>query len=430
MMKRVIVLSFFLPLLLVTACYKSNTVSFTADQILEHKVQTMMESYWQDYLTEHDLQEGGLLFHAQHGTMTVFTKSNLSDDISKHSLFRAASIAKTFTASAIMILQQNNDLSIDHFITANMPGRTDPYVPDTPEFALPYKEEITIRQLLEHSAGVFDLTNFDIPDTVPAPYAGQNWIQYMMDQNPAHYFTVEEIFAVLSEYQLSFNEPGDEYNYSNTGYMLLGKIIERVSGMSYEQFIQKKFLIPNSLNSIGFPLDPEHTLPSPYIPCYVYWDSQVIDADVYNMSFETAQGNLVANSADLLTWLMKWQKGRTGLSMDTVLQMRQSSFPDQSYGLGTDFYPGFGYGHTGALAGYVTIMLYDPATDFGFVMLSNMWNINSMESFNQQAYTMFDIAAKAKQLITESREGSDQRSTDDKGAIVYEIKDSARTHTR
>ena len=68
--------------------------------------------------------------------------------------------------------------------------------------------------------------------------------------------------------------------------------------------------------------------------------------------------------------------------------------------MGTSYSPGFGYGHTGAIAGYISLMFYDPITEYGFVLLCNVWNLRDWDTIDLEAYKLFDIAAKAKTMIT------------------------------
>lgn len=386
------------------ACEKSSDQTKPDDDINHLMVQALIDSLWQDYQDENEIQEGGLLFCAQKGEQRYYAQTNLPDEVDKYSFFRAASITKTFTAASIMLLKEKNKLDINATITSNIPGSSEAYIPDTEDFAIPYKEQITIAQLLEHSAGVWDPINCDIPDSIQAPYAGQNWIDYIMTQDAAHHFTTSEIIGVVAEHGLSFNSPGSEYHYSNTGYMLLGEIIERVSGKDYRQFIRDEILEPNALSSMDFPTDALHLLPEPKIPCYVYFEGELLDFNQYNMSMEKAQGNLVTNADDLLTWLVKWQKGTAGIGTSSIQDMRQPSALNPGYGYGTEIIEGLGYGHTGALAGFLSFMFYDPTQDTGFVLLCNMWNMNDEESFNELAYLLFDIAAQAKALIADEEE--------------------------
>jgi D-alanyl-D-alanine carboxypeptidase len=83
--------------------------------------------------------------------------------------FGAASSTKSFTAAGILKLHQQGKLNIDDLITANIPGTNQPYIPNTSGYAIPNKNRITIRLLLQHRAGVFDVTNDEIPDTTNAP---------------------------------------------------------------------------------------------------------------------------------------------------------------------------------------------------------------------------------------------------------------------
>lgn len=368
-------------------------------EILQASVQALLDSLWQNYRTETGLDLGGILFQAQHGETQLFCKTNLPSDVTHNSFFRAASVTKTFTASAIMLLNQRNKLNIDDLITGQIPGRDIPYLPDNDNYDIPFKDQITIRSLLEHRAGVFDPTNYDIPDSVAAEYAGMNWVSYIQDIDEDHYFTIDEVIAVIAKHHLYQNEPDVQFSYSNTGYMLLGKIVERVSGKSLEEFFIDELCNPNGLFGTSFPLNTQHLLPQPKIDGWIYLGDESFIAEPCNMSFEKAQGNLVTTSNDLLSWLLKWQKGQAGLNLDTVLAMRQSSEPGHFYGLGTYYIDGLGYGHDGALAGYLTLMFYDPSCDYGFVILCNVWSYRSEEQFFSQMRAVYDIAKRIKALI-------------------------------
>ena len=181
--------------------------------------------------------------------------------------FRIASNTKTFTAAAIMLLHQRGLLRIDDVLTANIPGTTTPYVPDTASYAIPYKGSITIRQLLGHRAGVYDVTNEDMPVDAPCPYAGKSYVQ---TQDMSRQFTFDELVGVDAMCNASYWPPSDDrYRYSNTGYSLLGKVIERVSGLSYSDFVVRNLLVPNRLTETSSPsLHTETTLPAPFAVGY------------------------------------------------------------------------------------------------------------------------------------------------------------------
>ncbi len=162
--------------------------------------------------------------------------------------FRIGSITKQFTAMAILILQERGKLHVTDHICL--------YIPACPQDWQP----ITIAQLLTHSSGIPDYTNF--PGFVPT------WTQ------PT---TPEELISRFKNMPLEF-APGSRFSYSNSGFILLGYIIERVSGESYATFLQGNIFAPLKMNNTGydvaFPALPQHATgyyrgyikPDPYDP--------------------------------------------------------------------------------------------------------------------------------------------------------------------
>ena len=177
-----------------------------------------------------------------------FISTGMGQDMTNAHHFRTASCTKTFTAAAIMLLHQRGKLNIEDKITDSIPGTNTPYVPTTADFNIPNKDQITIRMLLMHRAGVFDVTNDELPDSVPAPYGRKDYPDVVLEQDPNHQFTLDELIGVDAAYRLSYPfAPGSDYHYSNTGYSILGKIIERVSGKTYGDFVKTELMVPNGL---------------------------------------------------------------------------------------------------------------------------------------------------------------------------------------
>ncbi|HEY0109379.1 MAG TPA: serine hydrolase, partial [Fibrella sp.] len=153
--------------------------------------------------------------------------------------FRFASNTKHFTATAILNMHEDGWLNYKAHITDFMPGTNMSYVPNTPDWDFPNKKDITIEQLLQHRAGVYDV------DTHPVPgFNGLSFTQGTQLADPTHQFTTEEMIHQLIVNQLFYGVPGAVYNYSYTGYAILGKIIERVysaksgSAKSYSNYMQ------------------------------------------------------------------------------------------------------------------------------------------------------------------------------------------------
>lgn len=137
-----------------------------------------------------------------------------------HTKFKIASITKTITALAILILAKENKITLTDCLSQ--------YISDYPS-----GDKITLYQLLTHSAGIPDILQLDDNDL----------IKYLPH-------TLNEIIEKIKNYPLDFN-PGDKFNYSNTGYTILAYIIEKVSNLTYEQFIQDKIFNPLNMNSTG-----------------------------------------------------------------------------------------------------------------------------------------------------------------------------------
>ena len=89
-----------------------------------------------------------------------------------------------------MLLHQEGKLDISHYITGNIPGKNKCYIPDTPDYDIPYKDQITIWQLLCHRAGVYDIVNY--------PVNGEMYVEKILEEDPGHTFTPGETSHVLS----------------------------------------------------------------------------------------------------------------------------------------------------------------------------------------------------------------------------------------
>lgn len=367
------------------------------------KLSEILETEWQAYKSDKENFSGGLAMQILSPKGDYFISTGLGDNVTNIYHFRIASVTKTFTAAGIMLLNQRWALNIDDKIIDNIPGKNIPYVPDAPEYDIPYKKDITIRMLLMHRAGIFDISNNEIPDneySTNEPYVGQNYLDYMKEKDNNHTFTFDELVNVNARNHLSFFKPGTAYHYSDTGYSMLGKIIEGVSGKSYTDFIKDELLIPNSLLNTSLPWDgSDQTLPEPFIKGYVWMNGDSEEVTKSNMSPHVAEGNMITTPKDLAIWCRKLFRGEAGLTKETVEMMKSGLKKDDgtesTYGLGIGYSPGIGYGHAGAHEGYLTLMNYDPQTDTAYVMFTNMWNCqNNLDSIMAEIKTMMQIADK------------------------------------
>lgn len=206
------------------------------------------------------------------------------DSLTVNSQFRLASVSKQFTAMAIMILNEQGKLRYDQDIRE--------FIPE-----MPY-EGITIRHLLHHTSG--------LPDYVRM--MDETWKTNLKYDDPARYISGnEDVVQLLAEKKapLAF-KPGDRWEYSNTGYDLLGTIVARASGMSFAEFAQQHIFQPAGMaHSVMYDFIPG---PDPAMPDRAYgfqlgWDRRTMTAaDDHYLNKAMGEDGVYSTVGDLLKW--------------------------------------------------------------------------------------------------------------------------------
>ncbi|NTW86415.1 MAG: beta-lactamase family protein [Holophagaceae bacterium] len=356
-------------------------------------LQASVASNWQSYKQDHGLPGGGLAIYLETPRGNYFASAGMPAGVTPNHHFRMASNTKTFTAAAILLLAQQGRLRLDDTIVSTIPGQATPYVPDTAQYAIPFKAAITIRQLLSHTAGVFDITNEVVPLTCPVPYAGQCYPLYVLATDPNHAFSPAELVGVNATNQLSYFVPGADFRYSNTGYSVLATILERVSGLPYDQFLLQNLITPNGLGATSVPMLPtDRTLPEPFTPGYLWAHGLLRDVTNDNMSMNIAEGNIISTPVDLARWVKRLVRAEAGPNAVSVqAMMATTSQSKQSYGLGLVNAGSLGYGHTGAHNGYLSLMVYDASMDVTLVLYFNVWDDANLAT---DQFTLMVKAAK------------------------------------
>ena len=340
-------------------------------KLLQHAIDTT----WQHFTSTLPNFKGGLGIYIVCPRGNYFVSSGLEQGASAGSHFRAASITKSFTATAIMLLDQQGKLNIEDLVTKLIPGTNTPYLPDDANYKIPYKSQITIRQLLEHRANIFDQVNSVIPDTVKAWYAGKTYYwSIITTKDRYHQFTLDELHQLISKHQLTYGPPGIVHHYSNNGYTLLAKIIERVSGKSYSDFVRDEIILKNHLTETTLPyLGTDTAMSAPFLRGYYYNSGLTLDFTMFNMSWGIAEGNLVTTFKDLASFYKSLLTGKAGINTQQVGRMTACLPSNESYGLGIEFKEGLGYGHTGSHFGYLTVAFFDPVKDVMVISESTLY---------------------------------------------------------
>jgi CubicO group peptidase (beta-lactamase class C family) len=183
--------------------------------------------------------------------------------------FRLGSMTKQFTAAAIMQLQEQGKLNVEDSI--------DTYIPDYPN-----GDRITLHHLLTHTSGIPNLTDF--PEhrktiMIPSP--------------------VEKTILRFKDKSLEFT-PGEQFKYSNSGYLLLGYVIEKVSGKTYEDYLEENIFHPLNMENSGY--DHHSTILKNRATGYHLTKDGLIHAPYVAMSMPHAGGALYSTVEDLFLW--------------------------------------------------------------------------------------------------------------------------------
>ncbi|HMG15287.1 MAG TPA: serine hydrolase domain-containing protein, partial [Saprospiraceae bacterium] len=185
--------------------------------------------------------------------------------------FRLASVSKQFTAMLIVQLASENKIKLDAPISSYLP-----------EYSKKTGDIINIHHLLTHSSGIPDYTSF--PD----------FRERMGDS-----YTPEEIVKLFADSTLEFT-PGEKFQYSNSGYILLGYIIEKITGKPYEQVLQEKIFSPLKMSNSGYYQNSEVIKSKAY--GYDKSGNTYQNASYIDMSFPFSAGGIYSTVEDLYLW--------------------------------------------------------------------------------------------------------------------------------
>lgn len=386
--------------IILSACKKNEDDIQPDNNALSEKIQTLANQKYADYLEEYPGFPGGLAIQVIYGNETGFGHKGFDDNFSEASHFRGQSTTKTFTAAGIVLLYQKGLLHFDSTVNAMIPGKEIPYLPDSEEYAIPFKDQITIWQLLNHTAGVYDLVNQ--PD-------GALFLDSIFSQNPEFTVTIDLMTSYISEHQKYAFEPGEDWSYSNSGYQLLAKIIERVSGKTYQQFLEDEFIHPLGLNETSFPdKGSEQSIPDPFVESWVWLSGESINLTSQNMSANVGEGNIITSPRDLSKFYKFLLSGEAGIHMAYVTNYMMACVPisqinSTGYGMGLFHYKNLGYGHGGDGAGISVKCYSDPVSNLTIFVLTNCWNFSNgpddMGPLQKQNLFLHELMYETRKLV-------------------------------
>jgi CubicO group peptidase (beta-lactamase class C family) len=254
--------------------------------------------------------------------------------------FRLGSVTKQFTAASILLLEERGKLKVEDPVKK--------YLPDAPAAW----DKMTIFNVLTHTAGIPNFTAFpEYPKL--EPFA----------------ITPEKLVALFRDKPLDF-EPGEKMSYSNSGYVLLGYLIERISGESYEKFVQENIFTPMGMKDSGY--DSNSAVIARRAAGYTPSPNGLVNAGFIHMSVPFAAGALYSTTEDLL----RWEQGLFGGKLLSAASLQKMTTPfknDYAFGLQVHTVNRHKViDHNGGIEGFSTMLAYYPEDKLTLVALANM----------------------------------------------------------
>ncbi|WP_037888719.1 serine hydrolase [Streptomyces sp. NRRL S-87] len=281
----------------------------------------------------------------------------------RHARFRVGSITKTFSSVVLLQLVGEGKVKLDDPVNTYVPG----LLPD---------DRITVRHLLTHRSGLSDYTNAMFANTVPGFEAVRNRV-----------FTYQELVD-LSLAEPRTTQPGAAYSYSNTNFVVVGMIIEKVTGRPVAKEYERRIIKPLGLSNTSY-VHPDTAIKGRHVNGYLHPDEEgapLVDSTEQTVSWAQSAGAMISTEADLSTFMSSLLKGRL-LSADLLDAMTTVTPTDATntrfYGLGLRRYNlSCGtqvFGHTGTVQGFYS---YAFTTRDGERSLSAMANTSNRGAAN------------------------------------------------
>lgn len=275
--------------------------------------------------------------------------------VTADTVFEIASVTKLFTTQAVLRLAQDKRLGLED--TLGM------YLKDLPETW----QRVTLQQCLTHQSGISGYTDVEA-----------YWKVTRVDKSH------EDVLALVRDLPLKF-EPGSRYSYDNTGFYLLGMVIEAVSGQSYAEFLKQ---------TIFDPLGMTHTTANDYAQIiahraqgYLYQSNGLLNKPFYSTSNTFSAGLLLSNIQDMLRW-------KESLFDESVLNAEyrrlwwtphpsaEANERKEGFTLGLGWFRldtphGMFYGHSGGIPGFASTFLYFPDYELTGIVLCSAGRVGA-----------------------------------------------------
>jgi CubicO group peptidase (beta-lactamase class C family) len=309
-------------------------------------------------------KKGQVIYKKAFGSANMELNTPLQPDM----VFRIGSITKQFTAVAILQLAEQGRLTLQDSIQR--------YIKDFPSKGY----TITIEHLLTHTSGIRDYADADT-------------------QNPfieREDFTPVRLISYFKDWPLEF-APGSKYSYSNSNYVLLGYIIQLVSGENYHKYLKEHILTPAGLGHTGYA--EERTIVPGRVQGYMRNRSFFENTEYQTLSMGFGCGDLLSNTADLYRW-------NSQVVSNSLISKSSVDKAFSPYKLTDGTFTQYGYGwfidtlyghrcihHEGQVSGFIALEKYFPAEDIYVAVLTNVKSSEDKTDFSDRRFRLFSQIA-------------------------------------
>ena len=291
-------------------------------------------------------RDGEILFTRGYGKVDV----EMGVAAGPETVYRIGSITKQFTAAIIMRFVEAGKIALDDAVTK--------YLPEYPAQG----HQVTVRHLLNHTSGMGS-GSYDTPDERKAARRRSR-----LD------LSNDELLELFAKAPFE-SEPGEDFEYSNKNYMLLGMIVSKITGMPYAEYIERKLLQPLGLDHSLY-CDVRRVIPN-RAEGYGYNDSELVNAPFISMQTPGAAGAICSTVGDLLRWTHLLHGGKV-ISPASLRQMRaptvEATGGTASYGFGLrlgelEDHPMIYHG--GSISGFQSVLAFYPEDGLSIAVLMN-----------------------------------------------------------
>ncbi|MBY8821885.1 serine hydrolase domain-containing protein [Sphingomonas colocasiae] len=324
-------------------------------------------------------QDGRTLLTRGYGAADLEAKRALTPTSSVY----MASVSKQVTAMAVLLLVEDGKLGLDDRVRA--------ILPELPAYA----DAVTVRQLLTHNSGLRDFFTLGALSGI----------------SNDHVYTEKDLIDLLGRQQGLDFAPDTDHLYSNSGYVALSMIVQRVSGQRLDDFARARIFTPLGMTQTRFQHDHNQPVPEKangYVKSATGWALSNSNLDV------VGDGGLYSTAGDMLRWIANMDSGKVGAKSVALMRVSARLKDGTPTGYGMGLSPGSYRGvpivhHGGALGGYRTMTWWIPSEKLGIVISCNNGDARSAELAGKVANIFLEGKLKPATVLAADAPGEAAR---------------------